>query len=285
MAGRQRRRPRRPARKIVATYMFNHNLGTYAFILRGKIMSQRKGLTLTELLIVIFTIALLIIFLIPSVHIDRPNAITTVCLANQKSLSLAWIMYADDHNGTLVGGNVSNDREKWPGCWTLPPVQDSNLSPLEQEQEGIRKGALFYYIKNVEPYNCPADKRWSKLGQGYRSYSIAAGLNGEQREMAVTKLEYIKTPDKKYVFVEETNPTGWTRGSWMLNPEGDSWIDPVAIRHEKGKVSTLSFADGHAEAYKWVDKRTLEMGQNQIPNQLQPDNPDLKYMQSGYAHK
>jgi prepilin-type processing-associated H-X9-DG protein len=46
------------------------------------------------------------------------------------------------------------------------------------------------------------------------------------------------------------------------------------VRHGDG--TDFSFADGHSEYWKWLDRRTIEYGQ-MMPgsNPLQPGNPDL----------
>ena len=66
------------------------------------------GFTLIELLVVISVIALLLGLLIPALQIARQQATASACLSNQHTLSLAWVMYADENDGYLVGGNT------WP---------------------------------------------------------------------------------------------------------------------------------------------------------------------------
>ena len=44
----------------------------------------------------------------------------------------------------------------------------------------------------------------------------------------------------------------------MSGPNAWSWIDFPATRHNNGCV--LSFADGHAEAWKWREGRTIQSG-------------------------
>ena len=57
------------------------------------------GFTLIELLVVIAIIAILAALLLPAL------ATGARCQGNQKQLSLGWHMYADDHDGIMVGGN------------------------------------------------------------------------------------------------------------------------------------------------------------------------------------
>ena len=67
-------------------------------------METHKGFTLIELLVVISIIALLMAILIPSLSLARKQASGSACLGNEQSLILAWVMYADDNDGKLVGG-------------------------------------------------------------------------------------------------------------------------------------------------------------------------------------
>ena len=146
-------------------------------------MKNHKAFTLIELLVVISIIALLVSILMPALNNARQQATGAVCLANQKTLALAWIMYYDDNDGMIVYGNTGNWGDIKP--WAYFPQQ---IPGLEPKYESIRNGTLYPYVETVEAYHCPGDKRYNKpkasdprsnvLG-GYRSYAIAAGLFGE----------------------------------------------------------------------------------------------------------
>jgi prepilin-type N-terminal cleavage/methylation domain-containing protein/prepilin-type processing-associated H-X9-DG protein len=253
-------------------------------------MRGRTAFTLIELLVVISIIALLISILIPALRAARELASGSVCLSNQKSLALAWYQYQVDNDGKLVGGMVGPAGSPWY-CWVERPQtesgDDTGSNPdcsLNDRLRGIRRGLLYPYTKHVNVYHCPGDRRLAKPTQkAFRSYSVAAGMNGEERYYGneITKYDQITMPVEKYVFVEEADPRGWNIGSWMVNLTGDYWIDPLAIWHNRR--STLSFADGHAEMHDWQDSRTIEMSQNQQFFAHHPGNPDLKYMQQRYV--
>ncbi len=258
-----------------------------------------------ELLVVISIIALLVAILMPALNSARQQATGAVCLANCKSLSLAWNMYQDDNEGQIIMGHTDDWNGFKPWVYYSNSVAAAGQPSLEPKFDAIRRGLLYKYTQSVEVYNCPGDKRSLKpsaatsdspaLLGGYRSYSIPGGLFGVDTAGAwgivpITKMSEIKTPSEKYAFIEEMDGRGDNMGSWVVYPLGshttNSWIDPIAIWHNK--QSTLGFCDGHAEMHKWVEQSTLDMALSQSFYQTLysgEDGTDLQYMKRGYAFR
>lgn len=242
----------------------------------------RRGLTLVELLIVLGVISLLLAIMFPALIRVRNQAQSTVCLQNVRTLSLAWLLYKDANNDELVGGNVGQN----PHDWVQGPTGTGTF--IERKKEGIRQGALFRYAgEAVDVYRCPADPRKLALGQAaFRSYSIAGGANGEGWQgtyVQAKKYSDIRHPARTYVFVEESDPRGWNKGSWVLDLMGRTWVNPLAIWHGRTR-STLGYADGHAETRHWVDRSTIEMARKQeffypVPSD---EGKDIQFMLSGF---
>jgi len=71
------------------------------YVMRG-VRSVRSGITLIELLVVISIIAILIGLLLPALGRARSYSHRTVCLSNQRQLSMTFFNYASD-NGVFPG--------------------------------------------------------------------------------------------------------------------------------------------------------------------------------------
>jgi prepilin-type N-terminal cleavage/methylation domain-containing protein/prepilin-type processing-associated H-X9-DG protein len=282
-------------------------------------MHRRRAFTLIELLVVIAIIAILMGVLIPAVSLARKQATGSRCLGNQRTLGLAWTMYAGDNGGKMVGGNTYvEDRNKGFDLWVVGPygtthwnsaatagfvapvANAANLSPKQKELVGLRAGKLYAYVKDTDSYHCPGDNRGKSSFafpgntdhlECFRSYSVAAGLNGEHYGGTDpwTNVAQIKDSGRKYIFVEDIDPRGFNLGSWALGRSRTSyqWVDPLAIWHNKR--STLSFVDGHAETHSWRDKRTIDWA-NQLLTGLSfspvhAGSVDWEFMYQGFTCK
>ncbi len=271
--------------------------------MRGTAMKRRCGFTLIELLVVIAIIALLMGIMIPTLSRIKRQAAGGVCLSNQHQLVLAWILYAQDNDHKLVGGH--DGYASSPSIvydWVqLPRTENGTVVPrasatLEDEKRGCEAGALFPYVRDVDLYHCPSDRR-NRTELTHRSYGIPGGMNGETGTGAsgwllqnwghtsYKKLTEIRNPGIKYVFLEEkTDVGGWNWGSWNLEKQGDRWWDPIVVRH--GSLSVLAFSDGHAVQHQWRQKSTLAMTYVGYPDCIRwpvtDGTDDLEFMRQGF---
>jgi prepilin-type processing-associated H-X9-DG protein len=80
------------------------------------------------------------------------------------------------------------------------------------------------------------------------------------------------------VFADE-EPPSINDGFFGVFITGDTWWDVPATWHSRG--CNFSFADGHAEHWRWVDPRTLTA----VPSQRTVGNEDLKRLQASIGYQ
>ena len=281
--------------------MSHHRIGPQRSSPRA---ASRDGFTLIELLVVIAIIAILAGMLLPALSKSKETATGAACLSNQRQLQLAWNLYAGDNYDTMPGYTFKVDNGPavdldgggfWPGV--LGSGRSANLTNV---QAGIRKGPIFPYASSVQMHHCPGDPRIRrKIGQkgwAFDSYSRANGMNGIQDWEAaappVAKLSAIQLPSQMYTFLEEADPRGHNWGTWVLSVSSPGWIDPMAIYHNN--ASSFSFADGHSEMHKWLEKTSLDAFKKAVQQGVDPfgwtpaggsalKDRDFKYMMRGYT--
>jgi len=254
------------------------------------------GFTLIELLVVIAIIGILASLLLPVLGRGKQKATQIVCLSNQKQLALAWEMYVNENGGRAVGfstfptngipGTTPPDPMDWRTDvrYVLPAVpQTSDQAIIQATEAGFQQpmktvaktinGPLYQYAPNPHVIHCPGDMRVQlapSSGFAWDSYSGVRGINGEANPNGspytnnILKSNQIMHPSDRMLWVEECDGRGDNLGSWFFNPgtpqdnfqtEKPSWVDSPAAFH--GVTSTFNFADGHAEAHKWVNASTL----------------------------
>jgi prepilin-type processing-associated H-X9-DG protein len=196
---------------------------------------------------------------------------------------MAWIAYADDHDGKLVCGDAfdvtvggylkGSERrlEGWLGRAFFFP--ESRSAVIENPD----KGALWRYVQDIDVYRCP--RGWTGHAATYAMVSAANThdvegtlLSGERDPVDLTKFgqRVGDTVLKLTRLTEIVSPGAAARAVFVdrgQTPVNDFYVyylydkwqqsSPPPIHHADG--ATLSMADGHAEYWKWRGRETVSM--------------------------
>jgi prepilin-type N-terminal cleavage/methylation domain-containing protein/prepilin-type processing-associated H-X9-DG protein len=226
-----------------------------------------SAFTLIELLVVIAIIAILMAILMPALNRAREQGRRAACLSNLKQLTLGWIMYADENDDKIVNGATafSYTTTSWGDhgeerAWIEVDDFQAFDAEWEEQLEQIRTGALYPYVKNVSTYRCPTGKRGEAV-----TYSVAFSMNAVNhpwsqgiRGAHVKRRGEIKpNPTERFVFIDEGSLTS---DAFAVYIHLEQWFDSPPIRHGNG--TNLSFADGHAEYWKWRGRETVAQGKS-----------------------
>lgn len=209
------------------------------------------GFTLIELLVVIAIIAILAAMLLPALSRAKQKALGISCLSNSKQLMVAWLMYTDDNEGKLVLNKGVSAMQNREDSWVNGVM---SYNGYDATNSGLMVQGLIgpYTSKNRGIFHCPADQSIATPGGipglRVRSMSMCARLGDVTSTKNFLKLSNLidPSPAMKWVTMDE-HPDSLNDGSMLV--QKDAWIDYPASYH--GGAGGLSFADGHAEIYRW----------------------------------
>jgi prepilin-type processing-associated H-X9-DG protein len=134
-------------------------------------------------------------------------------------------------------------------------------APEDCQKCAIGTGALFRYVRQYNVYRCPIGKKGELL-----TYSIMDGMNGEWqyrysvpangptvKALCFKNMGQIKKTSQRAVFIDEGYATSDSYGCYY---DRTQWFDFPPVRHGNG--TTVSYADGHAEWWKYKGTQTVK---------------------------
>lgn len=266
---------------------------------------KRNAFTLIEVLVVVAIIALLVAVLLPSLSRARELSRRTVCLHNLKMLGQCWVLYHTENRGALMAGVAAAGEvtvpaepaacevnQTWlqthaPG-WVRYIGNRPNAAPVSRQTWGIKSGALYKYARNVEIYRCPRvhknEMRTYSTNQGVNGYIDGSFGDGKWTDWVSQRIDSLKPPSRRLVFFDDF-AENWD-ACWMVSPVKEQWWNPLSLRHDMG--TTLTFADAHAEWWRWTDERTRQFASiswadwfkaEASSKSVQANNRDLRKLQ------
>ena len=254
------------------------NMHCTSLMNNSKSNKNSTAFTRTEVLVILAVLGMFALLTLPALANGRQKSKTLTCLSNLKQLSLAWVLFANDHNDTLSGNfhgglaqnpSANDPRSPWAVGWLDWTTSQHNTNTIYLTDSRYSKLAS-YFEREKAVYKCPEDnylsttqRQWGWTGR-VRSYACDLAVGpGNAPEGPFDSLYYDQVqklsgflkpgPRDSFVFIEEHPDSINDPG--LFPPHPAAWVDLPASFH--GGACNLTFADGHVEMRQWQSTNTV----------------------------
>ena len=240
-----------------------------------------RAFTLIELLVVIAIIAILAALLLPSLARSKEQARTIKCIANQKQLEAAHTMYTNDNNGLMpidIDSSDGIEPASATGSWVVGEVK------AYSRDTNIINGTLYPYTKGLGIYVCPSDHGIATVDKTLRdrSYALQAYVSFASTTVPnpLKRYSQILSTSTCFTFIDESYGSIEDGNFGLDRAPVQTWLNMPTDRHLGS--ATLSFADGHAEKWKWLWPKVFTTYEQAVANAQ--DLLDLQKLQGILAN-
>jgi hypothetical protein len=222
--------------------------------------------------------------LLPVLSHVREEARRVQCVSNLRQLTAAWLAYAADNER-----HICSAQSEGPVMGAPPWIGTMKLAG----QPRLEKGALWRYLNNAAAYRCPDDP--TPNPSSYQINGVLAGTVGIP--FPVRRLDELSNPPKTFVFIEGCRNNLGKPPSTLLMDCFKTPIHPQFTfkllgfpgENHKGSAAAaagtgISFADGHAIFWPYVDARTGTIQEalvsGMVTTDAAPNSPDVYQLEA-----
>ena len=253
------------------------------------------GFTLVELLAVVAIIAIIVSLLLIALPQVQRQSRSTLCLTNQRQLSVGFMMYYDDNAGRFMGVDTGIHPDwDWVNSG-LPAFTGESLVHLE-------RGAMWAYVGAVkdvykspfDPFPYPLESQMNAATAPtetrVRTYAFNSFIsdgegpqwNGPQN-WQVNMLAKIPRPSDTILTTLEYDHRGYNMNGFGIDMSGNGiWIDKIAPWHPQHW--NFSMVDGSvlSQRYQATSDQMEFFMTKQINNVAWP-GPDYEWLRRRLA--
>ncbi|RLS97210.1 MAG: type II secretion system protein [Planctomycetota bacterium] len=244
--------------------------------------TRRRAFTLVEVLVTIAIISLLVALIIVTIPQVQRQSRSSVCLSNQRQLTMGFTLYYTDNAGRFMGVDTGLTAWDW--------VQgQSNLTGQGYETENaIKKGRMYPYIDNFATYRSPFDPFTPY--QRLRTYSFNAFIStgegpgwGGPPNWQVNTMGKIPLPSETIITSLEYDHRGYNINGFGISITGNAnWVDKIAPWHPG--YFNFSFADGSVLSYRYMARQdTVDYYMTLPQNDIYWPGPDYEWLRRHLA--